>query len=457
MSLKEGVVPFEWKEANIITLFKKGSRNKSENYRPVSLTSVICKLLERLIKDHMVDFLVKHNLLNSSQHGFLKARSCLTNMLCFLEEITKWIDVGSPVDTIYLDFQKAFDKVPHQRLLFKLKAHGIGDSITDWIEQWLIDKRQRVVVDGEVSNWKSVWSGVPQGSVLGPILFLIDINDLDDSITSNVLKFAGDTKLFRKVNTDGDKQHLQNDLDRLVKWSGKWQMLFNFGKCKCLHSGHGNLNVNYKMGDTVLGTTVKEKDLGVTISADMKVSEQCGIAASNGNQFLGLIRRNITYKGTKLIIPLYKAIVRRHLEYGIQAWRPYRKKDIDTLERIQRRATKMISELRDLSYEERLKECGLTTLETRRLRGEQIEVFKILNGYENIDRNMFFSLKKDSRTRGHEVKLVKDQCRLDIRKHSFSQRTINEWNTLSTDCVTASSVNMFKNKVDTYLRRAGYK
>ena len=457
LSLKEGVVPFEWREANIIPLFKKGSRNKSENYRPVSLTSVICKLLERLIKDHMVDFLVKHKLLNSSQHGFLKARSCLTNMLCFLEEITKWIDVGSPVDIIYLDFQKAFDKVPHQRLLLKLKAHGIGDSITDWIEQWLTDRRQRVVVDGEVSNWKSVLSGVPQGSVLGPILFLIYINDLDDSITSNVLKFADDTKLFRKVNTDGDKQHLQNDLDRLVKWSEKWQMLFNFGKCKCLHTGHRNLNVNYRMGDTVLGTTVKEKDLGVTISADMKVSEQCGIAASKGNQILGLIRRNITYKGKKLFIPLYKAIVRPHLEYCIQAWRPYRKKDIDTLERIQRRATKMIPELRDLSYEERLKECGLTTLETRRLRGDQIEVFKILNGYENIDRNMFFSLKKDSRTRGHEVKLVKDQCRLDIRKHSFSQRTINEWNKLSTDCVTASSVNMFKNKVDTYLRRAGYK
>ena len=418
LSLKEGVVPFEWKEANIIPLFKKGSRNKSENYRPVSLMSVICKLLERLIKDHMVDFLVKHKLLNSSQHGFLKARSCLTNMLCFLEEITKWIDVGSPVDIIYLDFQKAFDKVPHQRLLLKLKAHGIGDSITDWIEQWLTDRRQRVVVDGEVSNWKS--SGVPQGSVLGPILFLIYINDLDDSITSNVLKFVDDTKLFRKVNTDGDKQHLQNDLDRLVKWSEKWQMLFNFGKCKCLHTGHGNLNVNYKMGDTVLGTTVKERDLGVTISADMKVSEQCGIAASKGNQILGLIRRNITYKGKKLIIPLYKAIVRPHLEYCIQAWRPYRKKDIDTHKRIQRRATKMIPELRDLSYEERLKECGVTTLETRRLRGDQIEVFKILNGHENIDRNMFFSLKKDSRTRGHEVKLVKDQCRLDIRKHSFS-------------------------------------
>ena len=138
---------------------KKGSKNKSENYRPVSLTSVICKLLERLIKDHIV----RHILLNSPQYGFLKARSCLTNMLCFLEEITKWIDEGSPVDIIYLDFQKAFDKVPHQRLLLKLKAHGIGDGIIDWIlvEQWLTARRQRVIVDGEVSSWKSVLSGIP--------------------------------------------------------------------------------------------------------------------------------------------------------------------------------------------------------------------------------------------------------------------------------------------------------
>ena len=150
--LKEGVFPFEWKEASIIPLFKNGSRNKSVIYRPVSLTSVICKLLERLIKDHMVDFLVRNKLLNSSQHGFLKARSRLTNMLCFLEEITKWIDEGSPVDIMYLHFQKTFDKVQHQRLLLILKAHGIGDGIIEWIEQWLTDRRQRVVVDGEVSN-----------------------------------------------------------------------------------------------------------------------------------------------------------------------------------------------------------------------------------------------------------------------------------------------------------------
>ena len=154
-------------------------------------------------------------------------------------------------------------------------------------------------------------------------------------------------------------------------------MLFNFGKCKCIHIGHGNMDEEYKMGDAVLGRTAQENYLGVTFSADMKVSEQCGIAALKGNQILVLIRRSITYKEKQLIVPLYKAVVRPHLEYCIQAWRPYRKKDIDKLERIQRRTTKMIPELRDLSYESRLLQCGLTKLESRRLRGNQIEVFKI--------------------------------------------------------------------------------
>ena len=200
------------------------------------------------------------------------------------------------------------------------------------------------------------------------------INYLEDDISSKVLKFADDTKVFRKVTNVTDKQSLQDDLDKFVKWSEKWQMLFNFGKCKCIHIGHGNMNEDYKIGiiKWVLGRTTQEKDLIVTFSPDMKVSEQCGIAASKGNQILGLIRITIMYKEKQLIVPLYKAIVRPHLEYCIQAWRPYRKKDIDKLERIQRRATKMIPELRDLSYESRLLQCGLTTLETRRLRGGQI-------------------------------------------------------------------------------------
>ena len=153
----------------------------------------------------MMDFLIKHKLINQSQHGFLKARSCLTNVLCFFEEITKWVDEGSPVYVIYLDFQKAFDKVPHQRLILKLKSPGMGNSIINWIEQWLTDRKQMVVVDGEVSSWKSVLSRVPLGSVLGPILFLVYLHDLEEGVTGRILKFADETKRFRKTKEIGDK------------------------------------------------------------------------------------------------------------------------------------------------------------------------------------------------------------------------------------------------------------
>ena len=179
----------------------------------------------------------------------------------------------------------------------------------------------------------------------------------------------------------------------MTEWSEKWQMLFNFGKCKCLHTGHGNENAQYTMGGTVLNTTVK-KYLWLSISADMNVSQRCRIAAVKRNQ-------------KEPIILQYKTIVRLHVEYCIQAWRPYCKKDTDMLERIQRRATKMIPKLRNISYEMRLKERGLTTLETRRLRGDQIEVFKLLNGYGHFDRNIFVLVKEGRRTRGHGLTLAK--------------------------------------------------
>ena len=172
-------------------------------------------------------------------------------------------------------------------------------------------------------------------------------------------------------------------------------MLFNQSKCKCLHIGRSNGKEPYEMHNTVLLKTSKEKDLGVTISADWKVSEQCGIAARKVNQLLGMIKINITYREKNLIIPLYKSIVRPHLEYCIQAWRPYLKKDIDKLERVQRRATKLIPELRILCYEDRVQQCKLTTLETRRVRGDQIEVFKIAHGIEGLDSGMFFKYRTD--------------------------------------------------------------
>ena len=173
----------------------------------------------------------------------------------------------------------------------------MGDSIVNWVSNWLTGRKQRVTVEGGKSSWTTVHSGVPQGSVLGPLLFLIYINNLDDTVGSNILKFADDTKIFRKVRPGHNTgQVLQEDLDSLVRWSEKWQMLFNQDKCKCLHIGRSNGKSDYIIQNAVLNTTATEKHIGVTIQADLKVSEQCGIAARKGNQLLGIIRRNITYR-----------------------------------------------------------------------------------------------------------------------------------------------------------------
>ena len=245
-SLHSGEVPTDWKLANVTPVLKKGSRLLVENYRPISLTSIICKILERLICNVIVAHLTEHNILNSSQHGFVPHRSCLTNLLEYLETVTALLDEGHSVDVFYLDFSKAFDRVPHQRLLAKLKAHGISGQLFDWIQSWLTDRKQRVVLNGAQSDWASVHSGVPQGSVLGPLLFIIYINDIDNAVDVCLLvKFADDTKGVQTVNNDFDRTKLQRALDNLFKWSSDWQMLFNFDKCHVLHFGIKNVHNDY--------------------------------------------------------------------------------------------------------------------------------------------------------------------------------------------------------------------
>jgi len=225
-SLDEGVVPDDWKIANVSPIFKKGDKRKVSNYRPVSLTSQVLKVIETILRDAIVSHLEASNLIRDSQHGFRKGRSCLTNLLVFLDKVTTIVNEGHSADVIYLDFAKDFDKVPHQRLLQKLEGHGIQGKLFDWISSWLTNRRQRVCIQGKFFSWILVTSGVPQGSILGPVLFLIFINDLDTGIENWILKFADDTKIFSELSEVKDCDKLQKDLALLQKWLIDRQMQF---------------------------------------------------------------------------------------------------------------------------------------------------------------------------------------------------------------------------------------
>ncbi len=450
-SLEETVIPDEWKRANVTAIFKKGAKWDPANYRPVSLTSQIGKIMERIIKEEIVQFLERNNLIKNSQHGFRNKRSCLTNLLAFMEKVAEYLDRGEPVDVIYLDFQKAFDKVPHKRLIERLREIGIKGKLLNWIEEWLKGRKQRVVINGKASEWIEVDSGVPQGSILGPLLFIIFINGIDEGILSDILKFADDTKIFGKAGTRESVNKLRADLQVLWDWSEKWQMKFNTEKCKVMHVGANNLEEEYFMDGKKLETITEEKDLGVIVSSNFKVSKQCIKAAKKGNQILGLIKRTITCRSKEIIGRLYKSLVRPHLEYCIQAWRPHLVKDIDILEKVQRRATRMIRECTGKTYDERLTMVGLTTLECRRVRADLLEVFKILKGYEGVEEKLFFS-RHISNTRGHSMKLYKDRVNRDVLKYSFANRVIEQWNRLPEEVISANSINSFKNKVDKYLK-----
>jgi len=455
-SLQETRVPLDWKMANVTSIFKKGSRGDPANYRPVSLTSNVCKIMERIIKEEIVHHLQRNSIIKDSQHGFRNKKSCLTNLLEFMEKVSEHLDSGEPVDVIYLDFQKAFDKVPHVRLLAKLEAIGIKGKLLGWIKEWLNGRKQRVVINGMESDWEEVLSGIPQGSILGPLLFIIFINDLELGIRNSILKFADDTKLFGGAGTNEDIEQLRKDLFELYTWSEKWQMKFNIDKCKVMHIGVNNKEADYEIAGHKLDKVSEERVLGVIISNNFKVSGQCVKAASKGNQILGLINRTITCKNKRVILSLYKSLVRPHVEYCIQAWRPHLVKDIAILEKVQRRATRMIEECRGKTYAERLELMGLTTLETRRLRADLIEVFKIIKGYEGLDERKFCKRQSESVTRGHSLKLYKQRVNKDVLKFSFGHRVVDEWNKLPEEVVNATGINnSFKTKVDKFLRSKG--
>ncbi|CAM4721271.1 unnamed protein product [Lepidochelys kempii] len=291
---------------------------------------------------------------------------------------------------------------------------GINMKIERWIRNWLTGRLQQVILKGELSGWREVTCGVPQGSVLGPILFNLFITDLGTKSGSVLIKFADDTKLGGIANLERDRDIIQEDLDDLVNWSNSNRMKFN-NKCKVINLGINNKNFSYKLGTHQLEVMEEEKDLGVLVDHRMTISRQCDMAMKKANAVLGCIRQGISSRDKEVLVPLYKALVRPHLEYCVQFWSPMFKKDEFKLEQVQRRATRMIRGMENLSYERRLKELGLFSLTKRRLRGDMIALYKYIRGINTGEGEELFKLSTNVDTRTNGYKLVNRKFRLEIR------------------------------------------
>jgi hypothetical protein len=409
-SLQAGQIPQDWKDADITPLFKKGSRLCPNNYRPVSLTSQVVKILERIIYDQLTEFIQDNDLISCHQHGFQKRCSCVTQLLECLYDWTKAYDENKSVDAIYLDFRKAFDTVPHARLLYKLHHLGIRGHLLTWIRGFLTGRRQRVVLRNGISSWRNVTSGVPQGSILGPILFLLFVNDIPSSISSSVAKmFADDTKVYSQIESIADCDNLQCDLNALSAWSKLWLLEFNADKCVVLRI-KAAVKYHYSLNGVYLQEVVNQKDLGITVCNNLSPTTHVQDIVKRAQRKIAMFRRCFTGLDEAKVTILYQSLVRPALEYASTAWSPLLKKDIDAIEKVQKKCLRLCKN----------KDIHLESLEDRRLKTDLVDTYKFLNGLYKTDAAKFFSLPHIG-LRGHSKKLFQRRSRTQLANHFSTQ------------------------------------
>ena len=457
LSMSASVLPSNWKLAHVAPIHKKGPRDDVENYRPVSLLSILSKVMERCVFNHIYEHVSP--LITPLQHGFVKGKSCQSQLLDVYHQIGSTLDQSGQTDIIFLDFSKAFDSVSHVLLIHKLQSFGFSGILLKWLKSYLSNRQQRVVIEGSSSPWLPVKSGVPQGSILGPLLFLLYINDMPQSVlSSSIALFADDVKCFHSVNSIGDCLELQRDLDLLSEWSTKWKLNFNVKKCMVLSVTRrwNKVNFSYLLNGTILQTVDSFKDLGVTISHDLSWSSQVSSLVSKCNQTMGMVKRAIGFKTSpSLSCKLYQSLVRSKLEYASCVWSPYHHKDIKLIESIQRSATRYILHYPDnMSYNQRCSALNLLPLSFRREIADAVYLFKYIHEPRNyaISRNFVSFVPSNTRLRSasHGRLLKQPFSRTVTFENSYFNRVVHIWNSLPRHIRDCSDLNVFKHAVNQF-------
>ena len=412
------------------------------------MLSCVSKVLEGLIDDHIRSHLVATNFLSPAQHGFRSAHSCTTNLLLAQESWSQAIDSGGGVDVVYLDFAKAFDRVDHTILLHKLAGCGVSGSLLAWLQDYLRNRKFRVRVHGHLSDIHPAPSGVPQGSILGPLMFLVFINDIASITTNPLLLFADDIKIWARLDSPNDGETLQSDLNKLNNWAINNRLPFNTSKCTCLHIKNSD-NSTYTLESNPIEAVSKQRDLGTIMSKSLSMAENSETLARKANCVLRMINRNLGNIEAQFFCPIFKTVVRPLLETNAQASQPILARDIKLLENVQRRATKKVRGLSNLDYSARLQTLGLFSLEYRRCRGDMILTHKILHSPHHPCANLLHPLGTDN-LRGHSLRLSHLRSKTKIRYYSFSVRVPRTWNRLPPEVVTATTTNDFKRKYDAF-------
>ena len=442
-------LPAEWKKSIVTPKFKKGNPSVPSNYRPIALTCTCCKVLESIISGELNDYLLEHNLISKTQHGFLKRHSTTTNLLESLHDLTLSLSNHKSVIIATIDFQRAFDSISHSKLIHKLKSYGISGNLLFWLQSFLTARTQCVRVGSALSNTCSVSSGVPQGSVVGALLFLLFINDISDNFDNSITTklFADDLKIYTDITFPTSTTSFQNHLNLFHSWSLTWQLGISYSKCNILQLGAHYLTQECPallISDHIITQTSTITDLGIQFDDKLKFTNHIHDITNRAYQRSNMIFRCFLSKDTSTLIRAYKTYVRPLLEYNSVIWSPSQIGLINSIESVQRSFTKRLPSLNNLSYSERLSVLGLQTLEHRRLITDLLTCYNIINGHSALKFSDFFTYSPCTTLRGHQQKLQLPLCKNNTSKYFFSSRIIKPWNSLAAELISIQNPKLFK-------------